>query len=234
MIARALKLRSVWRTVRSRPAWLSVMSASLRLSPGEEAYLSELEDGYRAGMRELESAWRRGVHGRASGLRDEIANGAPEWAKDRRREYLEARLKALDAEKEDLLRAAIGAALKGWNADLLFLTSLLQDAEKSAEGVARQLRALWSGGGNGRRLTDAQIQRAKDCPLESVLPEEPVRGRILCPIHEERTGHRDSHPSMLVKGGFGYCFSCAGRLDALGYMMKVNGLTFRAAVEALQ
>jgi DNA primase len=70
--------------------------------------------------------------------------------------------------------------------------------------------------------------------LESILPEMPVKDFICCPLHPDRLGKPDVHPSMLVKAGFGYCFSCGARLDAIGYLMKVRGLGFKDAVRALQ
>ena len=79
-----------------------------------------------------------------------------------------------------------------------------------------------------------RIQIARARSLESVLAEPPIKGFIHCPVHKERVGHPDERPSMWVKGGFGYCFSCNASLDAIGYLMKVRGLTFQQAVSALQ
>lgn len=231
MLTRSEELKSIWLTARARPAWLSDMAESLDLSPDEEAYLSELEDGYRAGIRELEVAWRLSARSRGNDLRDEVVRADPKWAKERRREYLEARLKVLDGEIAAVTLEAL--AVQGLPADFALLVGVLQGVEQEHRRLSGELRALGSGG-KGKRLTDDQIERARARPLEDILIEEPIKGYIPCPLHPERTGQSDGHPSMLVRGGFGYCFSCAGRLDALGYMMKVRGLPFRAAVEALQ
>ncbi len=231
MSNRAQELRNIWQIMRNRPAWLSDMSKSLVLTPDEEEYLSELEDGYRAGLRELEVAWRLAVRGRGNDLRDEIVQINPMWARERRRDYLETRLKLLDGEIAAVTLEAL--AVQNLPADFSLIVGVLQRLEQEHRRLSGQLRAL-EGKNKENRLTDQQIERARGRSLEDILIEEPVKGYIPCPLHAERTGQPDGHPSMLVRGGFGYCFSCAGHVDALGYMMKVRGLPFRAAVEALQ
>lgn len=103
-----------------------------------------------------------------------------------------------------------------------------------AMAIQFQREAVKSTPTKSGRLTEDQIRRARSRPLETVLVEPPTKWLIHCPVHLERTGRQDIHPSMLVRGGFGYCFSCGGSLDSIGYLMKLRGLSFRQAVEALQ
>ena len=51
----------------------------------------------------------------------------------------------------------------------------------------------------------------------------------LCPFHNEKT------PSFTVndKKGFFYCFGCHEKGDAVGFVMKTEGLSFPEAVEKL-
>lgn len=234
MIARDSELLSVWWIVRRRPAWLSEMSESLDLSAGQEAELWEQDDCYRAEMRALEGFWLRDVAGRVMGLRDEMSGQDRRWVKERRAEYLASRLKVLDDERRGLANAIREEIAQRRIAERLLLLSFLKDAEKASASALGQLRGLSRRADTRRSLSPDQIERAKDRPLDDLLPEAPLKGHIFCPLHQERTGRPDAHASMWVKRGFGHCFSCGGTLDAIGYMMKVRGLSFREAVEALQ
>src|SRR5262249_58253929 len=51
----------------------------------------------------------------------------------------------------------------------------------------------------------------------------------LCPFHNEKT------PSFTVndKKGFYHCFGCGAHGDAVGFVMKTEGLSFPEAVEKL-
>jgi DNA primase len=48
-----------------------------------------------------------------------------------------------------------------------------------------------------------------------------------CPIHPEKT------PSLKVERGRWYCFGCHAHGDAIDWLTKVDGLTFRAALRTL-
>jgi hypothetical protein len=77
------------------------------------------------------------------------------------------------------------------------------------------------------RVTEAQIEIAKQYPWESLL--EVGRSHMArCPFHE------DKGPSFYVKGGFGYCFGCGWKGDTIAFRMKQAGETFAAAVRSLQ
>lgn len=80
--------------------------------------------------------------------------------------------------------------------------------------------------GNSSILSAADIERARSVPLEEIT--EPVRQYILCLWHEDKS------PSMWVKDGFGWCFSCGAWADSIKYRMKQNNCKFVDAVLSLK
>ena len=228
-------LRDVWRAIRHRPAWLSLLVEAAGLSLDEEGYLSDLDEAYTLSMRELEAVWREDARTHSEGLRQEIEREAPAWCRDRRKECLETEAQAvaqrLEAERAEFLDLA-----RRGDADAVawLVLGSMESLERRLSRIKAEIWYMGRPKGKTSRLTDAQIERAKSYPLEALLDEQPIKGRIRCPLHLERVGHEDRDPSMVVKNGWGYCFSCGGSLDAIGYLMKVRGLSFPEAVEALQ
>lgn len=76
-------------------------------------------------------------------------------------------------------------------------------------------------------VTQDAIERARQYPLEKLV-ERNRENKIICPFHA------DGRPSMFVKNGFGYCFSCGEWCDSIKWLMHVNKFTFMQAVERLQ
>ena len=68
-----------------------------------------------------------------------------------------------------------------------------------------------------------KIERAKSVPLERFLGT----GRVPCPFHQGEDNN------FLVNGDWGYCFVCGESADAIKYHMRVNGKSFKEAVEFL-
>jgi hypothetical protein len=221
-------LYALWQSAHHQSAWLSSLVERFALDAEDEAYLNDTDDVFRHAIKDIHDQWRRDFANRIRQFRNEVDS---KWAKKRRKEYLVARLQTLDARIADLTHGAQDA--QSLPADFTLLVSVLQDVKQAHRRLSGELRALQSKS-KGNRLTEEQIERARSRPLEEILSEEPIRGYITCPMHEERTGHPDAHPSMLVRKGFGYCFSCSDHLDSIGYLMRVRGLRFREAVEALQ
>ena len=214
-------LHAIWRSVRNRPAWISRLVERLGLDAGDEGFLNDTEDAFLLAAKELEGQWRRDVADRVRQFREEVDG---EWARERRKDYLRQAITNIDQEISGLsLESPDGAARD--EVARAFGRMRVQDLEHQKARLARELRFL-SGRVNGKGLDAAQIEKARAFPLAELV--ETKRGMMLCPLHE------DKHPSMLVRRGFGYCFSCGGRLDSIGYLMRVRGLRFREAVEALQ
>ncbi len=82
------------------------------------------------------------------------------------------------------------------------------------------------------QLTEFEIARAREFPLDRLLQEQGVEinraSKILCPFHDDR------NPSMWVKNGWGYCHSCGESCDSIKWLMKVRGVEFVDAVRSLQ
>lgn len=75
-------------------------------------------------------------------------------------------------------------------------------------------------------LTDEQIVRAREYPLEKLI-ETNRAGYVICPFHE------DTKPSLWVKRGYGYCFSCGESCDSIKWLMSVEKMSFMDAVRKL-
>lgn len=80
------------------------------------------------------------------------------------------------------------------------------------------------------RISDQDIERARLYPLERLIPDFDMAraGYVRCRWHE------DKKPSMLVKNGFGYCFTCAKSVDSIRWLMEVDNMGFIDAVKYLR
>ena len=84
------------------------------------------------------------------------------------------------------------------------------------------------------QITDNDIQRAKEYPIEEILGTRTYRigGRwkfkTLCPLHNEKT------PSFCVDKNNRYkCFGCDEQGDSIDLFMKINNTNFINAVKQL-
>lgn len=216
-------LYAVWEVARHRPAWLAEKSEWLNLNAEDEDYLGRLEDTFSLAVKDIERGWRQDGRSRA------LPEVDHEWAKERRKEYLEQEFRDLGQRIEAAYADYANQAGEDGPAEVRLLAlqcSGVRNLEKRRDRLTWELGAL-SGKLSREDLPAHMIDRARAVPLDRLV-EPDKRGYILCPLHEDRK------PSMWVRGGFGYCFSCGGHLDAIGYLMRVRGLSFRGAVEALQ
>jgi DNA primase len=87
------------------------------------------------------------------------------------------------------------------------------------------------------RISDASINAVRDrVSIEEIVgshvalrPAGPGKLKGLCPFHDEKT------PSFNVNASIGYfhCFGCGEGGDAIGFVQKIEGLSFREAIERL-
>lgn len=76
-------------------------------------------------------------------------------------------------------------------------------------------------------ITDADIQRAKDHPIENLI--EVKKGKCLCPFHNDR------NPSASVKNNKLRCWSqCNKSFDTIEVYKRLHGCSFIDAVKALK
>jgi len=221
MTQTAETLYAMWQSAHHRPAWLSLLVERFALDAEDEAHMSDTEDAFLRAMRNINNQWRRGGADRIRQFRDDVDK---EWAKERRTEYLGQEIRNLDQEIAAVGQEHPDGTAQG-ESTRIFNRLCVHDLEQRRSRLSWELRAL-SRPGQSNGLEPLHLDRARAFPLERLV--ETRRGMMLCPLHEDR------HPSMLVKKGFGYCFSCGGYLDSIGYLMQVKGLRFREAVEALQ
>lgn len=77
------------------------------------------------------------------------------------------------------------------------------------------------------RITDSDIAKAKDVPIEDLYDGKLVRGCGLCPFHDER------RPSFSVKNNRFTCFGCGLWGSSIDFVMRRDGIDFISAVKKL-
>ena len=76
-------------------------------------------------------------------------------------------------------------------------------------------------------ITDIDIQRAKEYPIENLVGET-RRGMCICPLHNEKS------PSFQVKKNNTFvCYGCSEYGDVIDLYMKMNNAKFLDAVRQL-
>ena len=112
------------------------------------------------------------------------------------------------------------------------LLERLKDAKQnpkkySQKAVEQMLTAYKIYTNRIERLTDSEIQRARDYPIRDLLHVQNARGNISCPFHQDKT------PSMGIKNNRFHCFSCGEKGDVITLYQKLNDCDFKTAVKAL-
>lgn len=80
----------------------------------------------------------------------------------------------------------------------------------------------------GRGVTDAEIERARQYPIENLIESKRGMARCVSGTHEDRNA------SMQTTGNFAYCHACGFKADVIGLYQKLHGASFVDAVRALQ
>ena len=76
-------------------------------------------------------------------------------------------------------------------------------------------------------LDDEMIERAREYPVKSLLPNQIKHNMTLCPFHD------DHIPSMYVNSNYVYCFSCNKGWNPIDFVMATKGYDFKEAVKYL-
>lgn len=82
-------------------------------------------------------------------------------------------------------------------------------------------------GKESRGVTDEQIERARQYPLDSLIESKRGMARCISGQHEDKTA------SMQVTGNFAYCHSCGYKGDTISVYQTLHGADFVTAVRAL-
>ena len=77
-------------------------------------------------------------------------------------------------------------------------------------------------------ITDADIERAKEYPIEELYEGTLRAGMGKCPFHEDKTASLSFRRYNRFR-----CFGCDARGSVIDYYMKLNGVEFIQAVKAL-
>ena len=76
-------------------------------------------------------------------------------------------------------------------------------------------------------ITDTMIQKAREYPVQDLLPNPIQRNMANC------IAHNDKNPSMSIKANRAKCFSCGFKGDVIDVYMRLKGVDFRTAVKNL-
>lgn len=71
------------------------------------------------------------------------------------------------------------------------------------------------------------VEKARNIPISSIYNFNFKGKNVSCPWHE------DKHPSASIKFNHLVCFQCGAKDDTISLWMKINGVRFKEAVEAL-
>ncbi len=74
-------------------------------------------------------------------------------------------------------------------------------------------------------ISPEKIARASAYPITQLIKS--TRGMAICPFHADKS------PSMDVRKNFYYCYGCGEHGNAIDLIRKLEGLTFKEAVEKL-
>lgn len=145
-----------------------------------------------------------------------------EWAIARRKEYFNQKIVELKAEQSQVLQAFSG------NNELnrFLLLDSMRFLDKEIKKCESELN--FKNSRNGNRITQNDIEKAKQFPLENLLQN--IRNSKTNCI---RGSHTDEHPSMDIRNNFAYCYSCGFHGDSIAVYMNLNNTDFITAVKAL-
>src|SRR5262249_23585134 len=73
----------------------------------------------------------------------------------------------------------------------------------------------------------AQAHFNSEISLKDIVDEPLVSGKVHCPFHD------DTHPSCHIYDDHYHCFACGAHGDRIDWLRAVEGLSFRAAQDAL-
>lgn len=123
-------------------------------------------------------------------------------------------------------------SINGFTVQDLINESKLMQINCRIETTNRQIRWLSLGvedSSNENMFSEAQIQEARDFPVEDLLETQKIRKMWCCPFHDEKT------PSFNVfRENSWHCFGCQKHgNNAIDYVMAKNNLSFTEAVRFL-
>jgi hypothetical protein len=116
--------------------------------------------------------------------------------------------------------------LKTWPKETAEHKILQNNIDRLATAIAREKIKLKPTSKNN--ITPDMIERAKQYPIEKLIPSTGRPGNVLCIAHE------DHNPSMSIKNNRAHCFVCGFKEDTIGVYQFLNRCSFYDAVKSLQ
>lgn len=102
-------------------------------------------------------------------------------------------------------------------------------AVKEMEALERRLEKLTFKGkivlGKAEGISPEKIAQARQYKLTDLIKTN--HGMAICPFHN------DKRASMDVRKNFYYCYGCNASGDVIDFYQKLNGVSFREAINAL-
>lgn len=152
-----------------------------------------------------------------------------DWARDRRLEYLEERVKKVYKLLSGLQR------LEEKNPEMFLLTNELRDAERKYKHLYIEFATLNAyTEKKSNRHSDDVVQRCREVPIENLFDAHihnagNGRKRMCCPFHNERTGSFFIFPDNTW-----HCFGCGAHgHNTIDFIMKLKEINFQDAVTHL-
>ncbi|ODS33186.1 MAG: DNA primase [Candidatus Scalindua rubra] len=148
-----------------------------------------------------------------------------DWAIERRRTYLDNQIGHCKGKKKELFTyLANSNELEGE-----LIIKGLNDWDKIIENYEIEKSLLKPNKNkNSNGITDEMIEKAKQYPIENLLPNPARRNMTNCVAHSP-----DKNPSMSIKNNYAYCFSCGFKGSVIDVAMKLNGTDFKSTVREL-
>jgi len=107
--------------------------------------------------------------------------------------------------------------------DSFWRTSPLHQMYKKTSWYLNEIENV----GNNNILTEIEIQRAKEYPLEKIINTKKQGKHYICPFHTEKT------PSLHITNNLWYCHGCSKGGTTIDFVMRVYNLDFKSAVRAI-
>ncbi len=209
----------VWRLAGHVPGWVWKMQSGANMTDADVRRIEVAADEWDGYKSEIEKGIEQ--------MRKEYPYGI--WAFDTEEEVLAHLSKQIADAYDEYDRLA--------KSDVDYATRRVVLMVRDVDGMERlrrkiRARQVHKTQPDSMRLTEWEIVRAREFPLDRLLQEtgSEIRrdNKILCPFHS------DSNPSMWVKNGWGYCYSCGESCDSIKWLTKVRGMSFVDAVRRLQ
>lgn len=192
----------------------------------------EQEQESLANLEKLERNWRESLPRLSDSAWLELFPEARAILPTKVREWDADRKRLVDIAKRALRRSTPKNAIETRLALQVYALPKINEAEKHIARLRRQI-AYRSGHSVQGRITEADIQRAREVPIASLISSKVRRtgktSTANCPLHEDRS------PSFVIypETNSCWCFGCQQGGDSIAFTKLLHNLSFIEAVKYL-